>query len=63
MQERGEKVKTFAGRLNHLYHMLQDKFPDKYDVKQFKDRLFYGMSQHLRDSMNFLHKKVETSYE
>ena len=62
-QERGEKVKTFAGRLEQLYWKLQDKYPEKYDIGQLKDCLFYGMSQHLRDSMRFLYKKEETSYE
>ena len=32
-------------------------------MKQLKDRLFYGMSQHLRDSMRFLYKKDTTGYE
>ena len=46
-QEQGEKVKVFAGRPEQLYHKLQEKFPGKYDIKQLKDRLFYGTSQHL----------------
>ena len=62
-QEKGEKIKVFAGRLEQLYQKLQQKFPGKYDVKQLKDHLFYGMSQHLWDSMRFLYKKEETSYE
>ena len=59
----GQKVKVFARRLEQLYHKLQEKFPGKYDIKQLKDRLFYGMSQHLQDSMHFLYKKEDTSYE
>ena len=62
-QDKGEKVKAFAGRLEQVYRKLQDKFPGKYDMKQLKDRLFYGMSQHLRDSMRFLYKKETTGYE
>ena len=62
-QERGEKVKAFAGRLEQVYRKLQDKFPGKYDMKQLKDHLFYGMSQHLCDSMRFLYKKDTTGYE
>ena len=50
-QERGEKIKAFAGRLEQVYRKLQDKFPGKYDMKQLKDHLFYSMSQHLHDSM------------
>ena len=62
-QERGEKVKAFAGRLEQVYRKLQDKFPGKYDMKQLKDHLFYGISQHLHDSMRFLYKKDTTGYE
>ena len=62
-QERGEKVKAFAGRLEQVYRKLQDKFPGKYDMKQLKDHLFYGMSQHLHDSMQFLYKKDTTGYK
>ena len=62
-QERGEKIKTFTSRLEHIYQKLQDRFLGKYDIKQMKDHLFYGMSQHLRDSMRFLYKREETSYE
>ena len=50
-------------RLEHIYWKLQDRFPGKYDIKQMKDCLFYGMSQHLRDLMRFLYKREETSYE
>ena len=32
-------------------------------MKQLKDRLFYGMRQHLHDSMRFLYKKETTGYE
>ena len=62
-QERGEKVKAFAGRLEQVYRKLQDRFLGKYDMKQLKDHLFYGMSQHLCDSMRFLYKKDTTGYE
>ena len=56
-------MKVFAGRLEQLYCKLQERFPGKYDSKQLKDRLFYGMSQHLQDSMQFLYKKEDTSHE
>ena len=62
-QEKGEKVKAFAGRLEQVYRKLKDKFPGKYDMKQLKDCLFYGMSQHLHDFMRFLYKKDTTGYE
>ena len=28
-----------------------------------KERLFYGMTQHLRDSMRYLYKQDETTYD
>ena len=56
-------MKVLVGRLEQLYCRLQEKFLGKYDIKQLKDRLLYGMSQHLCDSMQFLYKKDETSYE
>ena len=62
-QERGEKIKAFAGRLEQVYRKLQDKFPGKYDMKQLKDRLFYSMSQHLHDSMRFLYTGYEELLE
>ena len=51
-QEKGEKIQ-FASRLETKYQKLEEKFPERNDYKQLKDRLFYGMHQHLRDLMRF----------
>ena len=60
---KGEKIQQFTSRLETKYRKLEEKFPDRYDHKQLKDRLFYGMHQHLRDSMRFLYKQESISYE
>ena len=57
-QEKGEKIQQFASRLETKYRKLEEKFPDRYDRKQF-----YGMHQHLRDSMRFLYRQEPISYE
>ena len=62
-QERGEKVQQFVSHLETKYWKLKEKFPDRYDHRQLKDHLFYGMHQHLRDSMWFLYKQEMTTYE
>ena len=62
-QERGEKVQQFASCLETKYRKLKEKFQDQYDHRQLKDCLFYGMHQHLRDSMRFLYKQETTTYE
>ena len=42
-QDKNEKVRQFAGRLEQKYKYLKEKFPDKYQTKDLKDRLFHGM--------------------
>ena len=42
-QDKNEKVRQFAGRLEQKYKYLKEKFPDKYQTKDLKDRLFYRM--------------------
>ena len=39
------------------------KFPGHYDMKQLKDQLFFSMHQLLHDSMCFLYKQEEITYE
>ena len=39
-QEKGEKIQQFASRLETKYRKLEEKFPDRYDHKQLKDRYF-----------------------
>ena len=58
-QEKMEKVQQFASHLEQIYRKLQAKFPGGYDRKQLKDKLFFGMHQHLYVSMHFLYKQEE----
>ena len=62
-QKKGDKIQHFASRLKTRYRKLEETFLEMYDHKQLKDRLFYGMHQHLRDSMRFLYKQETVSYE
>ena len=51
-QDKKERVKEFAGRIEKLFKKLVDQLPERYpDRSLLKDRLFYGMQQHLRDSL------------
>ena len=62
-QERNESVQQFAGRLEFKYKRLICLYPDRYNLNILKERLFYGMTQHLKDSMRYLCKETETGYE
>ena len=62
-QDKNEKVRKFAGRLEQKYKYLKEKFPDKYQTKDLKDRLFHRMHPHICESMRFLYKKAEVPYE
>ena len=59
-QDPVEKVQKSASHLDQCYRKLQAKFPCQ---KQLKDRLFFGIHQHLHDSMLFLYKQGQTMYE
>ena len=61
-QERNEQIQQFAGRLEFKYKKLVVLYPDRYTPHILKERLFYGMTQHLRNSMRYLFKP-ETTYE
>ena len=61
-QERNEQIQQFAGRLEFKYKKLVLLYPERYTPDILKERLFYGMTQHLRNSMRYLFKP-ETSYE
>ena len=58
-QERNENVQQFAGRLEFKYKRLICLYPDRYNLNILKERLFYGMTQHLRDLMRYLYKETE----
>ena len=62
-QDKTKKVRQFAGRLEQKYKYLKEKFPDKYQTKDLKDRLSHGMHPHIHESMRFLYKKAEVTYE
>ena len=62
-QDRNEQVQQFAGRLEFRYKKLVTSYPDRYNSNTLKERLFYGMTQHLRDSMRYLYKQPMTTYE
>ena len=62
-QEHNESVQQFAGRLEFKYKCLICLYPDRYNLNMLKERLFYGMTQHLRDLMRYLYKESETGYE
>ena len=62
-QERGETVQEFAGRIKTKYKKLITLYPGRYNSEILKERLFYGMTQHLRDSMCYLYKRPDTTYD
>ena len=50
-QERGETIQQFAGRIELKYKKLVELYPGWYTEEMLKERLFYGMIQHLRNSI------------
>ena len=62
-QERNKSVQQFAGQLEFKYKRLICLYPDRYNLSILKERLFYRMTQHLRDSMRYLYKETETGYK
>ena len=62
-QDKNEKVRQFAGRLEAQFKKLKEKVPGHYDHSMLKERLFHGMNQQIRDSIRFCCKWEETTYE
>ena len=62
-QEKSEKICQFAGHLEHKYKYLKEKFPDRYQTSDLKDRLFHGMHPNVRESMRFQYKKADVAYK
>ena len=61
--DKKEHVKEFVGRIEKLYKTLVDQLPDRYlDKGLLKDRLFYGMNQHLWDSLCFMFQDPKCDY-
>ena len=48
-------MQKFAGRLEKLYKKLAIKFPERYNLHLLTERLFFGMSQQLRDNTRYLY--------
>ena len=62
-QERGKTIQQFAGRIELKYKKLVKLYPGRYTEEMLKERLFYGMTQHLRNSMRYLYKQPTTVYD
>ena len=62
-QDKSEKVRHFAGRLEAQFKKLREKVPGHYDHNMLKEHLFHGMHQQRRDSIRFCYKREETTYE
>ena len=62
-QEKGERIQHFASRLERAFRKLQEPFPQHYGEEQLKERLFHGVNQQTRDSMQFLYMKETTTYD
>ena len=62
-QQKKEHVKEFGGRIEKLFKKLADQLPEQYpDKSLLKDCLFYGMQQHLRDSLRFMFQDPMCDY-
>ena len=62
-QERNERIREFAGRIEKVFKKLQCQIPERYpDKLLLKDRLFHGMSQHLKDSLHYLYTQPSVTY-
>ena len=62
-QERNERIREFAGRIEKIFKKLRKQIPERYrDKTLLKDRLFHGMHQHLKDSLRYLYTQASVSY-
>ena len=62
-QERNERIREFAGRIEKVFKKLQHQIPERYpDKVLLKDRLFHGMNQHLKDSLRYLYTQSSVTY-
>ena len=62
-QDKNEKVRQFAGRLEAQFKKLKEKVPGHYDHSMLEECLFHGMNQQIRDSIRFCYKWEETTYK
>ena len=62
-QERNERIREFAGRIEKIFKKLRKQIPECYrDKTLLKDRLFHGMHQHLKDSLRYLYTQTSVTY-
>ena len=62
-QERNERIREFAGRIEKIFKKLRKQIPERYrDKTLLKDRLFHGMHQHLKDSLRYLFTQPVVTY-
>ena len=62
-QERNERIREFAGRIEKIFKKLRKQIPERYrDKTLLKDRLFHGMHQHLKDSLRYLYTQTSVTY-
>ena len=62
-QECNEWIREFAGKIEKVFKKLQPQIPERYpDKLLLKDRLFYGMNQHLKDSLRYLYTQSSVTY-
>ena len=57
MQQPKERVGEFGGNLEYKFRLLQEKCPGRFTEDQLRDHLFHGMSDKLRDSVQFLYSQ------
>ena len=63
IKKKKERVKEFAGRIEKLFKKLVDQLPERYpDKSLLEDCLFYGMQQHLRNSLRFMFQDPKCDY-
>ena len=62
-QERGETIQQFAGRIELKYKKLIALYRGRYNLEMLKECLFYGMTQHLHNSMRYLYKQPDMTYD
>ena len=62
-QERGETIQQFAGWIELKYKKLVELYPGRYTEEILKEKLFYRMTQHLRNSIRYLYKQLTTAYD
>ena len=56
-------IQQFAGRIELKYKKLIALYPGRYNPEMLKEHLFYGMTQHLCNSMRYLYKQPDTTYD